>query len=101
MLKTLRVLLVQFEIAVYVCCSVIALEGPAPGSDFDELRECMGLRAPAMRAIVCESRLRKKGGVALGEHRGTCWSGNVAKWIPWKRKRERCVTPKGSASSRK
>ena len=101
MLKTLRVLLDQFEIADCVCCSVIALEGLAPGSDFDELRECMGLRAPAMRARVCESRLRKKGGVALGEHRGTCWSGNVAKWIPWKRKRERCVTPKGSASSRK
>ena len=54
MLKTLRVLLDQFEIADCVCCSVIALEGLAPGSDFDELRECMGLRAPAMRARVCE-----------------------------------------------
>ena len=45
MLKTLRVLLDQFEIADCVCCSVIALEGLAPGSDFDESRECMGSRA--------------------------------------------------------
>ena len=50
MLETLLVLLDQFETADRVCCSMIALEGLAPGSDFDELRECMGLRALAMRA---------------------------------------------------
>ena len=67
MLKTLHVLLDQSEDMDCVCCSVIALEGLAPGSDFEELRECMGLRAPAMRARVCESRLRKKGWCRSGQ----------------------------------
>ena len=35
MLKTLQVLLDRFEDMDCVCCSVIALEGLAPGSDLD------------------------------------------------------------------
>ena len=42
-----------------------------------------------------DSGYAKKGGVAWGEHRGTGWSGIMAKRVPWKKEKRKVCNSEG------